>query len=141
MLVETIFWDFFRYSYEWKQHFPASENGIFIKSFITASVYGFWVNFKPCAFIQSFFFCYWKALLKLGANQFSSMFFVPNSGSSFPANGNGFSTECFETDFLSNAIHSDEGEQIFCLMFFYSVQISCWWKPFSTHFLYIYSCH
>ena len=91
-------------------------------------------------FYSELFFCCWKALLKLGASQFSSMFFIPNSGSSFPANENGFSTECFETDFFSNVIHSHEGEQIFGLMFFYSVQISCWWKPFSKHFLYIYSC-
>ena len=73
---------------------------------ITTSVYGFCVNFKPCAFIQSFFFfCCWKALLKLGVNQFSSTFSVPNSGSSFPVSGNGFSIECYsfrrvKTDFF-----------------------------------------
>ena len=39
-------------SCEWKQLFPASGNGVFIKPFITASVYGFWVNLKPCAFIS-----------------------------------------------------------------------------------------
>ena len=53
--VETIFLDFCRYSCEWKQLFPASENGVSIKSFITNSVYGFWVNFKLCAFIQNVF--------------------------------------------------------------------------------------
>ena len=54
---------------------------VFKKSFITASVHSVWVNFKPCAFIQMFLFCCWKALLKLGVNQFSSIFWVPNSGS------------------------------------------------------------
>ena len=33
---------------------------------------------------RAFFFCCWKALLKLRVNQFSSIFSVPNSGSSFP---------------------------------------------------------
>ena len=65
--------------------FLASGNRVFIKYFITTIVYGFWVNFKPCAFIQTFFFCYWKALLKLRANQFSSIFSLPKSGSSFSA--------------------------------------------------------
>ena len=52
-----------------------------------------------------FFFCCWKALLKLGANQFSSTFSVPNSGSSFSGYWNEFSTKCYsfrrvETIFL-----------------------------------------
>ena len=98
--------DFCRYSCKWKQLFSCSGSGVFIKSFITTSVYGFWVNFKPCAFIQSFFFCCWKALLKLGVNQFSSIFSVPNN-------------------FLMNAIHSKKWKQIFCLLFFYSGQILC----------------
>ena len=55
MLVETILLYFCRYSCEWKQLFMANGNGIFIKSFITTSVYGLCVNFKLCAFIQSFF--------------------------------------------------------------------------------------
>ena len=46
------------------------------------SVYSFWVNFKSCTFVQNFFLC-WKALLKLGVNQFSLIFSVPNSLSSF----------------------------------------------------------
>ena len=48
--------DFCRHSCGWKQLFPISGNRVFIKSFITASVCGFWVNFKLNAFIQSFFF-------------------------------------------------------------------------------------
>ena len=96
--------DFCRYSCKWKQLFSCSGSGVFIKSFTTTSVYGFWANFKPWAFIQSFFFCCWKALLKLGVNQFSSIFSVSKSGSSFsgqwkrifyrilviPMSGNGF---------------------------------------------------
>ena len=117
LLVATIFLVFCRYFYELKQLFPASGNEVFVKSFITTSVYGFYVNFKPCAFIQSFRFYCWKALLKGSVNQFSSIFSVPNSGSSlFPANGNRFSIECYsfrrvETDFF--------------LVFFYLDQISC----------------
>ena len=34
-------------------------------------------------FLFRAFFCCWKVLQKLGANQFSSIFSVPNSGSSF----------------------------------------------------------
>ena len=48
--------DFCRHSCDWKQLFPISGNGVFIKSFITASVYGFWVNFKLNAFISELFF-------------------------------------------------------------------------------------
>ena len=59
-------------SYGWKQLSPASGNGVSIKSFVTTSVYGFLFNFKPCAFL--FFLCCWKALLKLGVKQFSSIF-------------------------------------------------------------------
>ena len=44
-----------RYSSKRKQLFQANGNEVFVKSFITTSVYGFWVNFKPCAFIQGFF--------------------------------------------------------------------------------------
>ena len=84
LLVETIFLDFSRYSFEGKQLFPASGNGVFIKSFITTSVYGFWVNFKPwIKAFRDFFFCCRKVLLKLRVNHFSSIFSVPNSGSSF----------------------------------------------------------
>ena len=88
-LKPTIFSDFCRYFCEWKQLFPASGNGVFIKSFITTSAYGFCVNFKPCAFIQSFLFCCWKALLKLGVYKFSSIFSVPNSGSRFSSQWKG----------------------------------------------------
>ena len=61
--------------------FLASGKGVFLKSFIVTSVYKFWVNSKPSAFIQTIFFCCWKALLKLGVNQFSLIFSVSNSGS------------------------------------------------------------
>ena len=83
LFIETIFLDFSRYSCERKQLFPASGNRVFIKSFIATTACRFWVNFKPCAFIWSFFFCCCKALLKLGVNQFSSISSVANSRSSF----------------------------------------------------------
>ena len=82
LVFETIFLDFCRYCCEWKQLFWASGKRVFIKSFIMTSGYSFWVNFKSCTFVQNFFLC-WKALLKLGVNQFSLIFSVPNSGSSF----------------------------------------------------------
>ena len=56
LFLETIFLNFCRYSCERKQLFPASGNGVFIKSFLTTSVYGFWINFKPYGFMQNFFF-------------------------------------------------------------------------------------
>ena len=34
--------------------FLATGNGVFIKSFITTSVFGMWVNSKPCAFNRFF---------------------------------------------------------------------------------------
>ena len=53
--LKPFSWICCRYSCEWKQLFPANGNGVFIKSFIKTSVYRFGVNFKACAFIQSFF--------------------------------------------------------------------------------------
>ena len=111
----------------WNRIIPASGNEVFIKSFITTSVYGFWVNFKPCAFIQSFFFCCWKALLKLGVNQFSPIFSVPNSGSSF-SSGNEFSIKYYSypwrgTDFLCSVLLFNANfvlvETIFYVFFIY----------------------
>ena len=97
------------YSCEWKQLFPASGNGVFIKFFITTSAYRFWVNFKPFACIQSLFFCCWKPLLYLGVNQFSSTFQFLTVKTVFPVIINGFSIECYlfrrmKTDFLSSAL-------------------------------------
>ena len=62
--------------------------------------------FKPCAFIQSFFFSCWKALLKLDVNQFFSIFQFLTVEAVFPASGIGFSIECYSfrrvgKDFLS----------------------------------------
>ena len=62
---------------------PDSRGRVFIKSFIATSGYRFWVNFKSCAFIQMYSFSYRKALVKLGVNQFSTIFSVPNNESSF----------------------------------------------------------
>ena len=49
-------------------------------------IFGF---FQTKVFIQMFFLYGWKAFLKLGINQFSSIFSVPNNGSSFSGSGNG----------------------------------------------------
>ena len=75
---------------------------VFIKFFITTSVYRFGVNFKPCVFIWSFCLCCWKALLKLGVRfiQFVTL------EAAFLASGNGFSIKYYsfrrvETDFFS----------------------------------------
>ena len=53
---------------------------------------------------RAFFFCYWNALLKLGVNQFSSIFSVPKRGISF---------RLVEMDILSNTIHSDKWKRVF----------------------------
>ena len=102
--------NFCRYSCQWKQLFPASGNRVFIKSFITTSVYGFWVDFKLCAFSESFFSCCWKTLSKLSVNQFSSFFFqFLTVEAVFSCSENGFSIECYsirqvETDFFSSVL-------------------------------------
>ena len=75
---------------------------VFIKFFITTSVYRFGVNFKPCVVIRSLCLCCWKALLKLGVRfiQFVTL------EAAFLASGNGFSIKYYsfrrvETDFFS----------------------------------------
>ena len=68
--------------YQICSNFPVTNSGsrVFIKSFMTTSLYRFRVNFKPCIFIQMVFLCCWKTWLKLGVYQFYSIFSVPNSG-------------------------------------------------------------
>ena len=61
-----------------------------IKSFVTISVYGFWVNFKQCAFIRSFFFVLLESITE---TRWKPVFFDFFS-SFFPSSGNGFSIEC-----------------------------------------------
>ena len=75
---------------------------VFIKFFITTSVYRFGVNFKPCVVIRSLCLCCWKALLKLSVRfiQFVTL------EAAFLASGNGFSIKYYsfrrvETDFFS----------------------------------------
>ena len=75
---------------------------VFIKFFITTSVYRFGANFKPCVVIRSLCLCCWKALLKLGVRfiQFVTL------EAAFLASGNGFSIKYYsfrrvETDFFS----------------------------------------
>ena len=74
---------------------------VFIKFFITTSVYRFGVNFKPCVVIRSLCLCCWKALLKLSVRfiQFVTL------EAAFLASGNGFSIKYYsfrrvETDFF-----------------------------------------
>ena len=50
----TIFHRFFQFLTV-EAVFLASGNGVFIKSFITTSLFRFWVNSKACTFIQMFF--------------------------------------------------------------------------------------
>ena len=45
--------------------FPASGNGVFIKSFIATSAYGYWVNFKLCPFIQRAFFLLLESITEI----------------------------------------------------------------------------
>ena len=94
--VLTNFFRFFQFQNV--QAFFLASGNFFIKFFITTSLYKFWVKLKPCAFIQMFFFCCWKVLLKLDVNQFSSIFSVTNSGNSFSGSGNEvFIKSCIRT--------------------------------------------
>ena len=79
----------------------------------------FGVIFEPCAFIQSFFFCCWKVLLKLGANQFSSIFSVPKSGSNF----SGQWKRIFYRILFIPRVKTD-----FFQVLFYLEQILCQWR-------------
>ena len=154
LLIETIFLNFCRYSCKWKQLFPARGNGVFIKSFIDSSAYGFWVNFKLCACLQSTFFFSWKALLKLNVNQIFSIFQVLTVQVAFPTSGSGFSIECYpirrvEADFLSSVLifranfvlveTMIEGK---VRLFLIKLSFSFYCKSFSTRFLFffIYIC-
>ena len=48
-----------------------------------------------CVLYSGFFFCYWKALLKSGVYQFSSIFQFLTKEAVFPASKNGFCMECY----------------------------------------------
>ena len=91
LLVETVFFNFFRHWFKWKQFF-GSVRFFFNESFILASGNGFSFNSKSCAFIQRL---NWDLLvdtileIRCKPNFFD--FSIPKSGSSFS-----------ETDFLSN---------------------------------------
>ena len=69
--------------------FQSSEIAFFKESFVLASGNGFSINYKLCAFIQSFFLLV-QTILEIRCKPI------------FFASGNGFFSECFrvETDFL-----------------------------------------
>ena len=97
-------------------------------------------------FIQIFFLCYWKALLKSGVYQLSSIFQFLTKEAVFPASKNGFSMECYslqrvEPDFLSSVLLFSANFvlvktliQIKVKPFLIEQPLSNYWKLFSTRF-------
>ena len=76
------------------------------------------------------FFCWWTQFMKLGVNQFSSSFSVPN-------NENNFSSQWKRIFY--RMLHSGGWKRISCLMFFYSEQMLCQWKLlFKTRWSHFY---
>ena len=71
---------FFQIMIRMEVAFQSSEIAFFEESFILASENGFPVNYK---LLFGAFFCWWTQFLKLSEKQFSSIFSLPNSGSSF----------------------------------------------------------
>ena len=65
-----------------EEAFHSSEIAFFKESSILASGNEFSINYKLCAFIRSFLLLV-DTILKLGVNEFSSIFSIPNSASSF----------------------------------------------------------
>ena len=61
-----------------EEAFRSSEIAFFKESFILADGNGFSINYKLCVFIRIFFLLV-DTILKLGVNQFSSIFYIPNS--------------------------------------------------------------
>ena len=80
LLEETVFFNFFQIMIRMEVAFRSSEIVFFKESFILASEKGFSIN---CKLLFGAFFCWWTQFLKLGVKQFSSIFSIPNSGSSF----------------------------------------------------------
>ena len=95
ILLKTVFFNFFfQILIQMEEAFRSSEIAFFKESFILASGNGFSINYKLCAFNRSFFSLV-DTILKLDLNQFSSIFSIPNSASSF--------FRLVEADFLFNA--------------------------------------
>ena len=65
------------------------------------------------------FFCWRTQCLELGVNQFSSIFSIPNSASSFSGQWKRI---------FYRMLYSGEWKRIFCLAFFYLNQMLCQWK-------------
>ena len=83
LLEKTVFFKFFfQILIQMEEAFRSSEIAFFKESFILASGNGFSINYKLCAFNRSFFSLV-DTILKLDLNQFSSIFSIPNSASSF----------------------------------------------------------
>ena len=83
LLEEIVFFNFFQILIRMEVAFRSNEITCFEESFILASGNGFLINYKTLCFYSEFFFFWWTKFLKLGVNQFSSIFSNPNSGSIF----------------------------------------------------------
>ena len=90
LLDETVFLIFFQILIRMEVAFRSSKIAFFKEYFILASGNRCSINYKLCRFIW-IFFSWWTQFLKLGANQFFSIFSIPNSGRSFRASGNHYS--------------------------------------------------
>ena len=116
LLMETVFFNFFRHWFKWKQsfgplklHFSTNPSFWLVETVL--------VHYKPFTFIQSFFLLVdtiYKTKL-LVETIFLNFCRFSVSGSSF--------FRLMKTDFLLNAIHSNEWKRIFFIVFFYSEQI------------------
>ena len=80
LLEETVFFILFSILIRMEVAFRSSEIAFFKESFILASGNGFPIDYK---LLFGAFFCWWTQFLKLSEKQFSSIFSLPNSGSSF----------------------------------------------------------
>ena len=90
LLDETVFLIFFQILIRMEVAFRSSKIAFFKEYFILASGNRCSINYKLCRFIW-IFFSWWTQFLKLGVNQFFSIFSIPNSGRSFRASGNHYS--------------------------------------------------
>ena len=80
LLEETVFFNFFQIMIRMEVAFRFSEIQFFKECFILASGNEFSINYK---ILFGAFFYRWTEFLKLGVKQFSSIFSISNSGSSF----------------------------------------------------------
>ena len=104
LFEETVFYNFFQTLIRMEVAFRSSEIPFFKEYFIQTDV-RLITNF---ALLFGAFFCWWTQFLKLGVNQFSSIFLFLTAEAVFPASRNGFlsntSFRRLETDSLLSVL-------------------------------------